>query len=359
VPKIKALFPLTESTSTSQAPGLMVVLDGPSYEQGGLAEILNVEIARAADPVDASGDKKMDEAGPDPITETLATGSIEEKRFELVGPIGHSFDDPATRFPAFTSSSYIIRPTIVSKSKTAVNPAWWFVKLRFWRSLNPTLALTDKKNLALSEKTSGSWMQFLPGFVELRDSNLSVLDFRTSWVESTGEAEPKLRIWYYRVADDGQRAQKPSKYDSTKFTSSGPHFRTFVILSRSVFDITGREDQEVYVGVYSPDDAGYWTRLTPPPATTVSVSQIKPDDLRARIVEVQWHCSAGKTQDSPCRTAPANDITEQQFWDRLFGTVDEIRADFGLPAGDSKIDLERARIVRVSPLIRGGRQVAQ
>jgi len=359
VPKIKALFPLTESTISSQAPGLMVVLDGPSYEQGGLAELLNVEIAKASDPTDASGAKTLDESGPDPIAEIVSTGYPEAKSFELVGPIGHSFDDPATRFPAFTSSSYIIRPTVVSQSKAAVNPAWWFVKLRFWRSLNSTLALTDAKNPVVSEKTSGSWMQFLPGFVETKDGQLSVLEFRSTWIQSTGDHEPKLQIWYYKLADDGRRTHRPSKYEPTKFASPGPHFRSFIILSRSVFDITGREDQEVYVGVYQPDDSGLWTRLKPPAMTTVDVSQIKADDLRARIVEVQWHCAGGADLNSPCQTASGDDITEQQFWDRLFGTVDEIKKDFGLTAANSKVDLYRARIVRVSPLIRGGPQTKQ
>ena len=121
-----------------------------------------------------------------------------------------------------------------------------------------------------------------------------------------------------------------------------------MILTKGVFDITGRLDQETYIGVFEPN-GDHWKPL-PSLDPRFAVKVAAGHDLRARFVEVEWECASGAQENSPCTEGAAAMRSEQEFWDRLFGNAEELAKLF--PEDDYKFDRHRARIVRISPMIR-------
>ncbi len=111
-PKIKALFPLTESAFAQQAPGLIVVFDGPAYDQAGLAERLRIDIEQLGDPNNSQ--VTYLQAAPDPqVSKAQFIDASHGELLEAVGPIGHTFDDATTTYPKFGFCIFPTEPRFV------------------------------------------------------------------------------------------------------------------------------------------------------------------------------------------------------------------------------------------------------
>jgi hypothetical protein len=165
-----------EPHPSEETPGLLVVLNEPWFEYGGLAEDLVVEIADAKDPSKALGvsedAKKCEpqfcsrpELGPDPIVAGKAVlitprfdldhESYFFKPLECHGPIGHTFDLDTTA-PEFVNTSYLVPapellPSSLRLGGTKRDLSRYFIKLRFQRRLK------DIKKIGDTEVLGGSY----------------------------------------------------------------------------------------------------------------------------------------------------------------------------------------------------------
>lgn len=302
VPKVKMVLPLTQgkSEAVSDGPGLMVVVDGPWYEVGGLSEKLVVEVMKVAGPEANPNDLKPDpeyfQIGTDPIVTAESAGKLlgtsgalstqgNLVEFETIaGAIGHHRDHSQTD-PRFLASSFLLsRPTLtVGGQKKAVDISWWFLKLRFKRTLGA--------GKGESGWSAPFWVQVLPG-VERVEEDWFKNGSPQIWVDDN---DPK-RLW----VNPALPAPDPNS-----------RFYLFGVMTRKVIDFAGRPDQEAYVGVWVPDGNSWKIDTT--------IGDRK--DLFIRWIEVQ--------------SSQRPDLTKgEELWDRLF------KADLA--------DSKRMRIVRIS-----------
>jgi hypothetical protein len=315
-PKVKLVLPLTEGPEGGEGPGLMVVVDGPWYEVGGLAEALGVEVMTVSGPdgKDAQGkpiERHYLQIGTDPILTAKGAGesfgikgaleSTDRPRFNvevqpITGAIGHQRDRSRTD-PRFLASSFLLPRPVISDPKGGEfrdDPerfSWWFVQLRFYRKLALPSANPSKPNAVHSKPSAPFWVQYLPG-VERIESD---------WF-GDGQFEVRLDQGNLRVLDaSGKEAA----------VTTGPTFYPFAVMTRGISDYAGRPDQEAYLGVWRLEDRQW--------KTDVRIESTA--DLYLRWIEVQGRKLAGINSGD-------------ELWKRIF--------DPGLP------DSERARIVRMS-----------
>lgn len=311
VPKVKMVLPLTQGLhepgkeeTLDGSPGLMVVVDGSWYEVGGLAEKLEVEVVKVADPKNdpthpKPGDQEYFQIGTDPIVtaksagqilgtasgalSTKQTGNLVEFK-DVVGAIGHHRDHSQTD-PRFLASSFLLsRPTIqVGGSEKKVDISWWFLKLRFRRTLGAGKGTSDW--------SAPFWVQVLPGVERVEED----------WFRN-GSPE----IW----VDDGD-AKRLRVNPALPAPDPNSRFYLFGVMTRKVIDFAGRPDQEAYVGVWVPDGNSW--------KIDSAIGDRK--DLFIRWIEVQ--------------SSQKPDLSKgEELWDRLF------KADLE--------DSKRMRIVRIS-----------
>lgn len=334
-PKVKLIFPLTQSfgTSRSDTAGLLVVFDEPWHEIGGIGEGLGVEVVQVQDPdfvpgVQPEAQRNYFEIGFDPIISAQALGSaaavnVSFPDAEKRGPVGHTFDRSEDA-PLLTSTSFII-PAPLVKNNGSATPitfgSWGMCKIKFKRIvLIETIAETNGESSPLrieSPFTVPFWVQYLPEFslftelVNSQDKNLKEFsDLRLERIQG----QNKVRL---------TKLQKPGEAVVIKAseTSGNNIFERYLILTREVFDVTGHSDQEVYLGVLSPDPqaVGDWKT-----DDCLDISSL-PDSVKlfARIIEIQR-----RTDGQPTFS------TAEELWKRLF--------EPSIP------DFQRCRIVRIS-----------
>lgn len=160
-PSVRLVLPLTESANTGegntqQPPPLLVVLDDPWYDIGGLAEAFEaaVELTDKVDvPIDAGtkagthlGRAELQQTGPDPIrtgagwpwkqiqspdgqSSSIVTHPLVHPVIE--GPIGYTYDTGASA-QRFAHSSFIVGLQSAERL-----PDWSFACLRFRRVCLP------------------------------------------------------------------------------------------------------------------------------------------------------------------------------------------------------------------------------
>jgi hypothetical protein len=282
VPRLKALIPIVESAFTDGTPGVLAVFDGASYDQAGLAERLHVKVAKVSDP-DPSVSKRWAEAGPDFLMSSEAVDGSPEKQVPLellaCGPIGHTFDDPNSYFPKFTSSSWIVRP------KNKGDFAWWFANLEFTLALDSDSAVASSANIN-SPPSIGSWVQFLPGFRSDGTQLNQLLNWSLDWNGAT------ITLW----DDKNQAAHAPHGNNEL-------HIEHYLLITKRVIDITGIS-REAYLGVARPQGQ-LWTML----GTTKVTDGVQ---LRCRFMDIR----AGEIGTAN-NSVPADD---KAFWKRIFGT---------------------------------------
>ncbi|HEX6901326.1 MAG TPA: hypothetical protein VF789_16495 [Thermoanaerobaculia bacterium] len=302
-PKIRMVLPLTHGVSekVEGGPGLMVVVDGPWYEVGGLAEQLGIEVVPVSDPEFALGqqapkDKTYYQIGTDPIVTNKSAGeafdpnlrTLNLKQFKVEfsqvdGAIGHHRDHSQTD-PRFLASSFLLsRPTISRDGQAKpVDLSWWFLKLRFYRKLTAE----GQADALESERSAPFWVQLLPGVERVEED----------WL-GEGAHEVKLKGQVLEVTGIQKVAPREG-------------FHLFAVMTRKVADFAGRPDQEAYLGVWA------WNPQTLKWTKEFDVGTEK--DLYVRFIEVQ-----SKKAPSP-----------GALWGRIFDA--------------NQSDIDRARIVRIS-----------
>lgn len=330
-PRVKLVVPLTEAlaarnrdTAATPAPppcalpvkshgaaGLLVVLNEPWYEIGGLAEELRVELAKVQDP--HTGHENRPEIGPDPILTGApwkGPGTVENIPFQADEPIGHTFDTDSGA-PLFVSTSFVLRPP----SLKDVDLSWNFAKLRFHRLLTGEgmVGGGDRE----SQKTDPYWVQFLP------DASAYLVR-----LAENEEALPHLGIDEVGTKALGGDSyfqlltRRGGKEVFIERPAPGPNdtarFFEVLLLTRLISD-AGGQDEEKYVGLFRRDHAT-WLRLD-------GTEEIREGwHLRARVVEMQ-------------ERTPRDVSDPRNLWQDLF------------PAKDANSLPQDAvlRIVRVSP----------
>jgi hypothetical protein len=352
-PRVRLILPLTEASSYAprgSTPGLLVVFDEPWHESGGLAEILDASVALTADPGKdpAVQNNYFFEIGPDPIVsskiqrtlsqswdQTTPAGqsaatvpwSPDDRSSGIIGPVGHYFD-PTNSAALFTATSFVI-PT--PRFKEEVDESWYFAKLQFRRRLIRRVHEVSKPSQGkpgryqILDSVDGPysdpiWTQFLPPFSIFENTPL-LSGSVTFTVDTT-----RLSI---------QRDRKP--YRLNPMASDNANFSLYAVLTRRVFDIAGRADQEQFLGLFAQDpansgDGSGWTIVD---VATLPATQSS--SYRLRIIEVQ--------RPAVPRQA-GTDGSPRPVWDELFG---------GAAATDAG-----ARIVRISqPIDSGVTQVCE
>ncbi len=314
MPRLKAVIPMTESAFAAGTPGILAVFDGPAYEQAGLAERLAVSVAKVKDP-DLSIKKDWNQSGPDFLMSSETVDPDPDKQVLLklvpIGPIGHTLDSLDSGFPKFNSNSWIIRP-VDPKNSEKPDPAhdfsWWFANLEF-NLIADSDSSVFKKTLIQSQSTVGSWIQFLPGFQDGSHQSDDFID------------------WSIQYKSGVITVTNEKGVPVTRGSGGERHTRHYLLVTRTVFDITGKA-REAYVGVAEYKDSK-WS-LFPDVASSVRDGA----DLHARFLDVR----AGEIKSSH-EAPPTSDV---EFWKRIFGRKD-----------DGVTDESRASIISLSPAIHG------
>jgi hypothetical protein len=363
-PKVRIILPLTGGPEDdfNKTPGLLAILDEPWYELGGIGEKLMVEAQLTPDPTLAPGTSPGQgkfpvfyyETGPDPLLAASGIKALSPQKKDTAGPqldptaveYGASvkFEDnpdqwkkypahPIVRGPVghavkkgnvsplFTSSSFIIpAPRILSDSGERSDLRGYFCKLRFKRAIR-TGANGSQVESDFSEPF---WVQYLPEF-SLFDGFGSLSGLKVHMTDGS----------HAQLVDRDNLPQTIQPFAA----DANAHF-LYLLLTRKVFDVTGRPDQEVFVGVFK-QNGDTWTSADP--ALDHDTLQRVSDSLRARVIEVQVP-TASAVSAPPARAA--------DFWKYLFPEIVPPALSGGAPQRDPKDPLNRpeasARIVRLS-----------
>jgi hypothetical protein len=335
-PKVRLIFPLTEGfgESTASSPGMLLVLDEPWYERGGLGEKLVAEVQVSADPRLPPDQNKtfFYETGPDPLFTPLNEGTrskgLSHQAKEdpaaakvaiadviygasaefpgtILGPAGHTLE-PSNASPLYVASSFILpAPTIrIGADPPRTDLRGYFCKLRLKR----TVRVDSDGQTVSSDFTEPYWVQYLPEF---------------SFFDSSAKSVSMLQV---RLAASGKEAALVDRQGGVDVlrpfaVGTGTHF-LYLVVTRQVFDITGRPDQEVFVGIFRQAD----TKWIADETILDGVDTKLLGTIRARVVEIQVP-SGG--------SAPAAKALE--FWTALFPLEDPAK----------RVE-SHARIVRIS-----------
>jgi len=353
-PKVRFVLPLTESfgREASGSPGVLVVLDERWHEVGGIGESMEAEVVLTPDPGEPPADPKKFyfELGPDPIvTRRGLLDSVNADRpAELgrvrfsgpVGPVGHFFDLENNN-ALFANSSFLLPAPAVDPSAGDVRRlGWYFARVRLRRTIRTRLpdagpaaraeyfpGAAWKRATLVSDYTEPFWVQFLPEFSIYDGFEQDISTLRPSVsipteLEITARgARPTLQLLDPKGA--------PVKLDA--YSSDSNVFSLYAVLTTRVFDLTGRTDQEAFVGLFKRNAAGGWDaedalKMT---AWATTAPAGRPQQFVVRVIEVQ--------EPKPFATSAAC-APGATLWDKLFGKSDDTQRDC-----DTK-----ARIVRIS-----------
>jgi hypothetical protein len=306
---VKLILPLTRKASDEQLPGLMVLLRGPWFQEGGLGELIEAEVQSAPDP-DYADDAKPTtfyyQYGPDPILNStlsvapLVVGQDDVQLRRLTGPVGHTFD-VGSDDPLFVNTSFLLSPPEIRRPnkqkvrETVPNDPWSFCRIRLKRVIHLDQEGPKK---AESQFTQPFWVQYLPDF-----SIFGGIDVSDLFLKMTDATHLQLRDNAGPKQLDGQG-----------------YFSLLVVLTRRVIDATGSEGQEEFAGLFQKADPSNWALVG-----TQAVADYQTSEFRARVIEVQPGSAAG-----PLPKLSSADT----LWDAMF------RSDLK--------DSARARITRIS-----------
>lgn len=211
-PNVKMVLPLTGGVPTIKAsPGLLVVVDGPWYEVGGLGDSLEVELISVLSPDcnpdlieerGADGQPTQEarkcvyyyQIGTDPVLTAESIGKMlgigenavrkSEKSVAIgvKGAIGLQRDSSRTS-PYFLASSFVLsQPQI--QGQADVDLSWAFLELRFRRVLK---GYRDSGTTLTSEFTMPFWVQLLPAMARVEKDYFADADPGSVFTVLNGE----------------------------------------------------------------------------------------------------------------------------------------------------------------------------
>lgn len=309
-PKVKMIIPLTEAEKDEKTPGLLVVLNEPWFDVGGLAEQLRIEVVKAVEPETAPGPdaKTFPEVGTDPIVTKDPLAGVPAFKTAL-RPIGFTFDTDAEA-PLFVRSSFLIVPPTLDNRVSDLS--WVFARLRFRRVIDGKGIEAASAPDLVSEPTESHWVQFLP-------------DARSYLVKGSNASAATRDLTVARTGNlfELRRGATPVVLLPAAIDPQNPARRLFdlwLLVTQEIVDVVGRRNQEKYVGMYRWQEDG----------TTTAIEGTFPTSGRVvvRVVEVQQ------------RPGDPMNLTDKKWWERLFN-----------PRGDGDRDAA-GRVVRISPPIR-------
>jgi hypothetical protein len=360
-PKVKFVVPLTTRDDKGQLPGLLVVLDEPWFDIGGLPEGLLCEVARVpAREKGSAGGSDADPfayvypglplCGPDPMLHTghwldyssapppgSEIGETLRLKFDVRGPIGYTFDREASA-PRFVATSFFLEPGLYDRSGNP-DPStlpWAFAALQFRRVIRAEgRGLSDD---LVSEPTAPYWHQLLPDAsrfqVKLVDGagrpimvERSAKDIIAAVDETTG----RLR---FLVDHDGRRIDgvpQPAPQ------GGWAQHRLFALITRRIYNMWGERKDESYIGVV-PLDGG--AAIKDIASSLTGFGGGRPlageQSLRLRLLEIQYN---HKDASNECLARALNGDKPELLWDALFPPEQNLK-----PLGIDAM----ARILRVS-----------
>ena len=344
-PKLKFVVPLTTRTDEEggQLPGLLVVLDEPWFDIGGLPEWLACEVSRVparkkelagADPDPfAYAYPGLPLSGPDPMLHTghwldydaepTPGRAIEEKyrlHFEVRGPIGYTFDRE-TSAPRFVGTSFFLEPSLYEKQRETWTLAadirtlpWAFVSLQFRRVIRGEgRGLPDD---LVSELTGPFWHQLLPDAsrfaVKLAgDGDPPTVERSAEHIIATGdEATGKLHFLVTHGGGEVEGVPQPAP------KGGKAEHRLFVLMTRRIYNMWGERKDKSYIGV-APVDGGVSVGGIAPPLTGFGGARPLASDpnLQLRLIEVQYH-EKDAGNETLARALSGKDA--ELLWDALF-----------------------------------------
>jgi hypothetical protein len=176
-PQVLLCIPLTlpqpaKPPQVAPAPSssLLVILEEPWFEVGGLAEELHIVIDSASTVIDLNGQGliTLPEIGPDPLLPISSAPDLQKFKSPLVeakagSPMGTTFDE-ASAAPLFANTCFQFDLTDLAGVLGVKSLDWYMAKVQFKRTLRlDRIANGNQQNLPLeSALTESSWVQFLP-----------------------------------------------------------------------------------------------------------------------------------------------------------------------------------------------------
>jgi hypothetical protein len=337
-PKVKFMLPLTEGLPGDQSgsAGILVVLSEVWHQNGGIGEGIEAEVAMTPDPsVNPVSVKDFYfQIGPDPIV--TANGRHENSHPEddrtfyfdpLQGPVGHFYDvanrasgfsNPST---FFVNTSFVLPPPKMTQPRGAPPKkfGWHFAKVRLRRTQLTRLPLSEaaaradyqpqeslwKRTRLASKFTDPMWVQFLPDF-SIYDGANGADDVSNLLLEVvTSEQDGSTRETEVILKKASGEAAKLKE-----FASDQNVFELYLVLTKRVFDVTGRNDQETYVGLFKKTANDKWL---PADQSVIAIagSPQSLDNYVARIIEVQRPKPFG---EAVC-------TQRDNLWEELFGNT--------------------------------------
>jgi hypothetical protein len=343
-PAIRLIIPLTRTGTGESTPGLLAVLDDTWYDWGGLAEKLQISVETVTAP-DASK-QILTQAGPDPVVSNRIYGAGGAPLPEIdanvtpIGPIGFT-SDTNTVAPLFTKTSFVI-PAPQGASDGTVDFSWWILQLKFRRALNPNGAVASNRgflpllppvgNLPAGTSIDSAWT--LPMQVQLLPSaNL----WDVTWAGATNSVRVDAASLHADFTPGNITVRDSIEHSLTvnPYPADGGgrnRFEVWVLLTVELEDAFGHGGQEAFVNLVP-------FSLLAGSATPPGKSQ--PNTLR--LVEVQ--CMKDYSQVCTDWTQLASDLFPVG--------VPDAAAPHGTPLTSIDPAMARARIVRVSPPIKG------
>lgn len=220
-PKVRIVLPLTEDSAGNGGPGrrpkgVLVVVDEPWFEVGGLAEEFQYEVLHLGqDPI-------LDGGKARPLK--VDTGPV-----PAIGPIGHTFD-AGTANPRLLASSFFLE-LVASDGRDL---AGHLAQVRFRRVVRSS-AVTEPLE---SDWTAAQWIQFLPdsGRIErwAADSPGSVglpVEPEALRVSILGDT-----VWIVEAGNPGRQAD----LGAWRSVTGHREVRRALLLTESVTDVRGQ-----------------------------------------------------------------------------------------------------------------------
>jgi hypothetical protein len=346
-PKVKLILPLTQGEPedslhfsgdslqsleklerSRRTAGLLVILNEPWYEVGGLGEGIEARVELAPNP-DEDPTKVTPEnrtyyfqAGPDTtvnvkqfadgkrlLTEKVKANDNPIIRFDpnlILGPVGHYFDAD-NNSALFVGTSFILPPPTLPQGKEGPAP-FYMAKVSFRRTLatrympekDGSFSFPDpswKPIKRYSPYCDALWVQYLPEFSIYDDFGEHVSALRLNLSGNDG-LPGKLRL---QNGNGGTVSLTPTKSDNSVFS-------LYLILNRMVVDVMGRPDQEAYLQTFGQGAGGEWTPLA---GAFTSDPRIR---YRARLVEVQRPVLGPGAAGGTCWSPPKADLWKEMFY---------------------------------------------